>query len=219
MPARARRAGLTLVEVLVALFVMSLMTALSWRSVDAMLRGWAAGRLMGDELRAVQAGLGQWEADMDALVETGVVSALEFDGLALRMTRANRPRPGEGRLVVAWALRPGADGAPRWTRWQSPPLHTRAQLQQAWQQAALWAQGHGGAAAGATPVALAGAWSVLYFRGGAWSNALSSADRGPVTVVPLPDAVQLTLDLAPGHAVGGRLVKVWVRPDFAGRAA
>jgi hypothetical protein len=58
--------------------------------------------------------------------------------------RSSSAMPDEGALVVAWTRR-DVQGAGHWLRWQSPPVRTRADWQQAWQQAALWARNPGDA--------------------------------------------------------------------------
>ena len=70
--------GFTLIELLAAITIMSMLALLSWRSLDGMTRTQTLTQQRADELLRLQAALGQWGADLDAVVETGEVTALEF---------------------------------------------------------------------------------------------------------------------------------------------
>ena len=174
-PARLTR-GFTLVELLVALALMALMAALSWRGFNSMSLSRQQLSSYSEQLLTLQNGVAQWTADLDALEQQPGFSSLEWDGRALRLLRRNSRAPGEGLYVVAWAQGARAQGSV-WMRWQSEPLTSRAQLLAAWSQAALWAQNPGDAERKQevliTPLV---SWQIVFFRGGAWSNALSSAD-------------------------------------------
>ena len=129
-----------------------------------------------EQLLTLQNGVAQWTADLDALEQQPGFSSMEWDGRALRLLRRSSRTPGEGLYVVAWAQGARAQGSV-WMRWQSEPLTSRAQLLAAWSQAAFWAQNPGDAERKQevliTPLV---GWQVVFFRGGAWTNALSSAD-------------------------------------------
>ena len=66
-PSRGRR-GFTLVELLVALGILSVIAVLSWRGIDSMTRAQQLTQQHGDQVLALQAGLAQWRADLDALM-------------------------------------------------------------------------------------------------------------------------------------------------------
>ena len=136
--------GFTLVELLVAIGIMALMAGLSWRGIDGMTRTQARLQQRADQVLRLQAGLGQWTADLDALVQLPNTQALDWDGRALRITRRSTVSAGDGLLVVAWTRR-DVDGIGQWLRWQSAPLLTRAELQSAWTTAARCAQNPGDA--------------------------------------------------------------------------
>lgn len=225
---RQRMAGFTLVEVLVALFIMSLLALLSWRALDGMTR--AQDQVFGhsDQTLALQAGLAQWSADLDALQETGLYNAVDFDGRVLRITR-RAPANAQGQLqVVAWALLGGPQGL-MWQRWASAPLSTRGELRQAWQRAGDWTQASDPAASGAdgqsAAVAPASAWQLFYYRNNAWTNPLSSAQATGETVGAViaqsdqlqapPDGVRLMLTLA-GDGLQGPIVRDWIDPTVGG---
>ena len=125
-----RALGFTLVELLVALFVMALLAILSWRGLDGMTRAQAATEARADEVLTLQTGLAQWKSDLDALVQLPQMTALEWNGRVLRMTRRGTASPTDGVRVVAWTRRDG-----QWLRWQSPPLAMRGDVESAWLQA------------------------------------------------------------------------------------
>ena len=212
--------GFTLIEMRVAIGLLALMAALSWRGLDGMTRSQAQMRQYSDEVYALQAGLAQWGADLDALALQPNTPSLDWDGRALRILRRSNTDPGAGLNVVAWSRR-NVEGQGQWLRWQSPPLQTRGELQLAWQKAAQWAQ---------SPteddrqreVRSAGLdqWQIFYSRGDAWSNPLSSAgtavDAKPAVEAPTPDAIRLVLTLAPGQALTGSITRDWLRPTVGG---
>lgn len=237
-PARiARSSGFTLIEVLVALAIMAVMAGLAWRGIDAMARAQGQTKAHSDDVLALQTGLAQWQADLDAMMVWPVMPglapaqedtepdpngrAVDWDGRALRITR--RASSGDGLQVITWSRR-SQDGL--WLRWQSAAFTTQAAWQRAWQAGAQWAQGGSpdltpGATAAASSVAIAAlqGWRIYYYRGRTWSNPLSSAAQSAQQTRDLPDAIRLELDLAAGQALQGRLRLDWIRPDFSGRNA
>lgn len=215
--------GFTLIELLIAISLMALMALMSWRGIDGMVRVQEQTRARGDALLSLQVALGQWGADLDALLPLPHTTPLDWDGQALRLTRRSSAGPGEGALVVAWSVR-NVNGIDQWLRWQSAPVTTRAEWQRAWDQAAVWARSAGEAERRREVVLmpLAG-WQIFYYRGNAWSNPLSSSATGaPQTVgesgavaqarALVPDGIRLQLDLPPGLALAGQFTRDWVTP-------
>ncbi len=182
-PARRRAHGFTLIELLVAVGILALMAVLSWRGLDGMARTQSRLQERADAVLALQAGLAQWGADLDALLALPALPALDWDGRALRLTRrastagaatATTGLADEGLVVVAWSRRE-VDGGGQWLRWQSPALRTRGDVQAAWAQAAQWAQNPGDdLKAREVPVLPLAQWQIFYFRGDAWTNPLSA---------------------------------------------
>lgn len=215
-PAVAR--GFTLIELLVAISVMALMALLSWRGLDGISRTQLQLQQRGDQVQALQATLGQWGADLDALAEQPNQLSLDWDGRALRILRRSSAGMDDGLRVVAWARR-SIDGAGQWLRWQSPALRSRSDLELAWQQAQRWAQNPSDEdrLREVRTVAL-DAWQIFYYRGNSWSNPLSSAGSSAGAGVngQTPDGVRLVLKLTPGQALSGTLTRDWVRPVLGG---
>lgn len=213
--------GFTLIELLVALAVMALLATMGWQALGGMQQAMVVNRSHNDAVLTTEAGLNQWVADLDALVELPATSALEWDGRTLRLTR-NSMQPGEGAMVVAWTRAERAS-EPRWLRWQSPPVQTREGWQAAWAAASAWSQGatsqgrqSDAAAPGEVSVMALASWQVFFFRGGAWSNPLSSTGAQDASVIP--DGVRLVIELAPPHPLAGSLVRDWARSTLIGAA-
>jgi general secretion pathway protein J len=225
---RRSHLGFTLVELLVALFALSLLAMLSWRGIDGMARAREQTRARADEVQALQVGLAQWAADLDALAVVPQMSSMDWNGRVFRLLRVAPGDVSRGIVVVGWSRRVDA-GSSRWMRWQSPPALTRGQLDDAWRLADAWAQ-NSGTVTGSDEVAVTGLleWQVFYYRSDAWTNPLSSdstttrtttAPGAPPTTpraAVTPDGVRIVLDLAPGQAITGELTRDWVRPTLSG---
>jgi general secretion pathway protein J len=216
--------GFTLIELLVAIGVMALMAGLSWRGLDGMARTQTQLTQRADQVMTLQAGLSQWTADLDALVQLPNTAALDWDGRTLRITRRSTVASGDGLLVVAWARRT-INGSGQWLRWQSLPVTSKGALQSAWMSAAQWAQNPGDAEKQfEVSVAALDEWKVFYYRSDAWTNPLSSdgaasLPSGNKPAAPdfaLPDGVRLVLTLPASDAIGGTLTRDWVRVSLGG---
>ena len=193
---RARRrarcqAGFTLVEVLVALVLMAILAGFAWQGLDSVMSARDASRVVIDRSTRLATVLTQWEQDLQAVQESGVVPPLSFDGQTLRLTR----RVEGGLALVAWSVRGG-----QWQRWASAAMQRSTALQQTW-MASQQLQGH---EPGHLQLAdEASEWQLHFYRGNGWSNAQSSGD---LTAVPtsagpvagreeLPQAVRLMITL------------------------
>lgn len=224
-PHRRASSGFTLVELLVAISVMAMLSVMAWQALSGMARTDTLTRQRSDDMLAIHAGLGQWGADLDAMIETGEVAAIDFDGRILRLTRRDPLESFQnspGIEVVAWGMKDG-----RWSRWQQAGLRTRSDLNLAWQAAARWGERASAAdEARQTSIAPAQGWQVFYFRNDAWTHPLSSTGgsesgrppdgSGRVALPPPPDGVRLVLTLAPGLAISGELTRDWSRPTLGG---
>ncbi len=221
--------GFTLIEVLVALSLMALLALMSWRGLDAMLRVAQVTRVSSVRVAGLQLGLAQWVVDLDHVVETPDVNALDWDGHVLRMVRSSPVGSAEALLVVAWSLRSVA-GVQQWVRWQSAPLSQRNALLNAWQQAAAWAQTTGGmddANTGVGDLAVAvtplSSWQLAYYANGQWvpSDTLVGSGSGRLALQAnavvanlsdTPEGLRLLLTLPSGGALPGRLSSDWFNP-------
>ena len=207
---RAQR-GFTLIELLVALALMALMAGLSWRGLDGMVGAEKRLARHSDDLLTLQTGLAQWGADLDALAQQPNTPSVDWDGRALRLLRRGSQSAGEGLHVVAWAQRL-VGGTTYWLRWQSPALTTRAELLGAWTQAARWGQNPSDDDRRLeVRIAPLAGWQIFFYRGGAWTNPLSSADGSapadntapaPAGAAPGAGAEASVPGLAPGAGIG-----------------
>ncbi len=236
-PARRRWRGFTLIELLVALVIMSMLAVMSWRAIDSMNRAQTLTQQRADELLRMQAALGQWNADLNALIDTDELMPLEFDGKLLRLTRrdaAEGAGDSAGVRVVAWTRIARSAGGGQWARWQSGPITRRLELANAWQRAAEWSDAwqeptttdDAGAATPAADsrdsvviLAQIDAWQLFYHRGETWGNPLSSVGNeagGSATSEDdnIPNGVRLVLTLSPGTGISGPISSDWVRPTL-----
>ena len=222
LPMHRIQRGFTLVELLVALVVMALLALLSWRGLDGMTRVQSQTQSHTDGVLALQAGLAQWQTDLDAItLQANVpgVSGLNYDGSALRLTRRYAEDGGKGDSirVVAWSQR-AVENKTTWLRWQSEPLKTRAELQSAWQQALTWSK-EGNEADRKREVAVAAIekWQMLYYVNDAWVNALPIGALDATGTATVPDGIRLVLTLAQDQALVGNITRDWGRPTLGGR--
>lgn len=228
--------GFTLIEVMVAIALMAVMAAVSWRGIDGLLRAQAYTQRNATEQAVLQTSLMQWQTDLEQMSNILSLTPLDWDGKVLRITRANARLSAADAptvAVVAWSERL-LNGQKYWLRWQSTPIVNREQWRQAWSSAQLWSQGQGGSGQGQqTALMPITDWRLYYARDGRWSNPLSSAEtedppntpgsgsgtEAPQYTVPnaffaLPEAIRLELDLAPNQVFSGRITRDWLRPNY-----
>ena len=218
---RSRVRGFTLIELLVAIAILAVLAVVSWRGIDGMARAQEQLRERADAVLVLRSALAQWNSDLDAAAAINPTRPIDWNGRALRITRSSPAGEPSSLTVVAWTMRTGTDGFSRWTRWQSPPLLTRGDWQQAWQQAGSWARGGnstspqvGNAMQGGSEVALmpATGWQVLYFRNDLWTPAVPTEALNANETVP--NGIRLLLELPPGPALSGSVSLDWVRPNL-----
>lgn len=219
---RQHTTGFTLIELMVAISILAMIAVLSWRGLDGMMRAQQMTQARADQVLSVQAGLGQWRADLDGLIQQPGIAPLDWDGRVLRMTRRSLSAPADGMLVVGWSQRQ-VDGQNQWVRWQSPPLRTRGDVQSALVRVSAWARNPSDEEkAREIAVLPVSEWQIFYFRGNAWSSALSSEGSAAapantvVTDIAPPEGVRIVLNMPPNHPLGGLLTLDWNRPTLSG---
>ena len=209
----ARRAGFTLVEVLVAMVIMAIMSLIAWQGVDGIVRARDSNQERLEQTLRLETVIAQWEQDLASLQETTAVPALTCDGQSVRLTR----RAEGGMQVVAWSLRPDNTNS-MWQRWAGPPVTTTTALQEMWFRTQQFQGGEPGQLKALTGL---DQWQVYFFQGNAWANCQSTGNVAGTASAPgvgspmapggirqaLPSGVRLVLAFAPGSGLNGSLVR------------
>lgn len=182
-PVRRAQAGFTLIEVLVALLIMSVMALIGWRGIDSMVRSRDITQAASDRSLLLSKVIGQWEQDLQALHASPTLPdfGLKFDGASLRLTR----RSEGGVQLVVWSLRSGV-----WQRWAAPVSVRVADLQEAWLRSQ---QLQGSEPEQLRLLSDVPTWQLYFYRGG-WSNPQSTGDSQQ----QLPTGVRLVIELPEG---------------------
>jgi general secretion pathway protein J len=157
-------AGFTLIEVLVAMLILSVLATAAWKGMDAIGTAREVADTNLQQTLRVQSVMGQLEADLSQVIDTQVVRGLQFDGANLRLSR----RSPAGVQVVVWTVRED-----RLLRWSSPEATRVGDLQDHWRRSQQLQGREPG-----TLVALPGVaqWQVYCFRGGSLSNCQSTGN-------------------------------------------
>ncbi len=190
----ARCRGFTLVEVLVALLILSVLSIMAWQGIDGMSRARLGSQAQMESSLRLGTVIAQWEQDLAAIYDTGAVPALSFDGATLRLART-----AEGGVqIVAWSLR----GA-LLQRWTGSVTTRVGELQSSWMGSQQLLGNESGQLALLDGVK---EMRLQFFRGNSWSNAQSSGDLSPAPGTPataqrevLPSGVRLVLVLEQGE--------------------
>jgi len=125
-----RTAGFTLVEVLVALVILAILSAMAFRGIDAVVHAKEAALSATDRTLKLNTGMSQFEYDVSQIVNTNVLpQAVMFDGATLRVAR----RTPEGIQLVLWTLQDR-----RWQRWASGSFIHMSELTDAWMRTQQW---------------------------------------------------------------------------------
>ena len=219
--------GFTLIELLIAISILAVMTVASWRGIDGMVRAQEQARVYSEEVMIAQAALAQWNTDLNAIERIAATTPLEWNGQVMRITRRGSDINEQGLRVVSWAVR-NVQGRDYWVRWQSAPVRTVQQWEQAWEMAVHAVTNSAINTANTasntqqTVLMPVRGWQLLYFRGNSWSNPLSTSapdtqtDANNPTKVTLPDGIRLTLDLPAPGALSGTITTDWVSPLLGG---
>ena len=206
-PPRRAAHGFTLIEVLIALFILALMAGMAWQGVDMVMRSRTIAQGRMDDLLRLQSTLAQWDADLRESFDTQIVPGVAFDGATLRLTR----RQPEGVQVVAWTLR-----GQTLQRWAAAPVRDIDRLQDTWLRSY---QLLGNEPESLTLLQTVSGWQVFFFfaSSNAWSNAQSSADQATgtpaATGLPaaardaMPEGVRVIFSFAPGGIAAGPITR------------
>ena len=226
-PRTQHQTGFTLIELLIAISILAVMTVASWRGIDGMVRAQEQARVYSEEVMIAQAALAQWNTDLNAIERIAATTPLEWNGQVMRITRRGSDINEQGLRVVSWAVR-NVQGRDYWVRWQSAPVRTVQQWEQAWEMAVHAVTNSAINTANTdsntqqTVLMPVRGWQLLYFRGNSWSNPLSTSapdtmeDGNNPTKVTLPDGIRLTLDLPAPGALSGTISTDWVSPLLGG---
>lgn len=201
LPRRCR--GFTLVEVLVALLIMSLLAVMAWQGVSGMINARDSSQQRLEATLRLNTALAQWQQDLLSIQETPVAPPLRFDGASLVLTR----RTPAGLQLVVWSLRSG-----RRLRWAGPSTTLSSELQEAWLRSR---QMQGGEAGQVTVLEGLSQWQVYFYRNNAWSNAQSTGDFTPPAADAgggaarqvLPSGVRLVLTFGEGSGHVGTVTR------------
>lgn len=203
-PSRPRAAhGFTLIEVLVALVILSVMAAAAFKGMDSISRAREISESKLKRTLRLQSVMTQWDADMANVMDVPTVSGgnvqgprtFLFNGSYLRFAR----QTPTGVQVIAWSLRND-----RWERWASPSVMTVGDLDTQWAAAA---QLKGNEPGTLTMIKGVEQWQLYYCTSNptagtaqpcTWANAQSTASSNALPVV-----VQSTLTLGPRSGFEG----------------
>lgn len=221
--------GFTLIEMLVAIAIMAVMAGLSWRGLDAMATSKTHNDAYRQQVLALQAGLAQWGADWDAMMQPSLQTPLEATATSLRFVR-QAPAQGPvdaGLVVVAYAQQPTDSQASTstWVRWQSQPVTQHAGLANAWKQSTTWLESMSQAPTphddspdrdGGKSVTLAtiNNWKTQFFVNNQWQD--TPPPTSFVSAIAPFDAVRLHLELTHGQALTGLITRDWIVPSAGG---
>ena len=210
---RARQAGFTLVELLVALAILALMALMSWQGLQALLRSQAQLGARSENLARLQVAMAQWTLDLQQALATPYLNAIAWDGQQLRIVR--RSTTEEALVVVAWGTG-RKDGVLHWWRWQSPPVREHAALLQAWRDAPSRLGEDaptGGSGAGGVALVPIEAWQLQFHLGAGWGPPPALApNAAELQRFDPPEGVRLQLQLPATGGLGGRLQLDWANP-------
>lgn len=208
---RLLNAGFTLVEVLVAMFIMAILAVMAWQGVDGIVNARSASQGRIEQLLKLNTVLAQFQQDLESLQDSGTLPQPmpSFDGISMRLTR----RTENGLQLVVWSLRGGT-----WLRWAGNPVTTTKALQDQWMSSQQFIGSESGQLRTVTGIT---EWQAYCFRDNAWSNCQSSAGNdtsgtaatpaaaaasAPTTTDPLK-ALRVVLSFGEGSGFTGSITR------------
>ena len=203
-----RAAGFTLVEVLVALVIMAILSAMAFRGIDAVMHAKDNALAATDRTLKLNTGMSQFEYDVSQIVNTNVLpQAIMFDGATLRVAR----RTPQGIQLVLWTLQDR-----RWQRWASGSFTRVSELTDAWMRTQQWDAISGNAVTVLDNVDSFQVYlcnpAAINTNGCSWNNVQSAqgvqgAASGATAVQP--NAIRISLKLAEGDLTRERELPRW----------
>lgn len=162
--------GFTLLEMLVAIALMSLLSVMAYTGVSAMI---SARTVIGgstDKTIAMQAAFTQWSQDWDAAAGLLMRPGVQFSGNAIRMVRKKSNELGQ---VVAWRTTPSGLERLAW-----PPSSQPDTLRRQWEATWQWIQRSSSEStfSDSGDTAVVNRWTMLqgmkiyYYMENAWGN-------------------------------------------------
>ena len=221
--------GFTLIEVMVALAIMGVVTAMAWQGISAIMQAQQYSRSRSSDVAVMQTMLAQWQNDLDHIeLNPGAsyasdVPPLQYENEVLRLVRWDDGRADRTLRVVAWAKRLDEGDADRKTgagmllRWQSPPIASEQDLQLAWTNALAWAEGSESTALRATELVILPVteWELRPFSQGQWAEEAKTivASGGSLRL----QGLRLVFTPQAGSVfAGGSITRDWLRPSAPG---
>lgn len=183
--------GFTLVEVLVAMFIMAILAVMAWQGVDGIVNARSASQGKIEQLLKLNTVLAQFQQDLESMQDSGALPQPmpAFDGISLRLTR----RTEKGLQLVVWSLRGGT-----WLRWAGSPVTSTRTLQDQWMTSQQFIGNESGQLRTITGIS---EWQAYCFRDNAWSNCQSSAGSNTVGAAPPAGAASAPLSTDPLKAL------------------
>ena len=207
-----RMSGFTLIEVLVALLIMAILSAMAFRGIEAVVRAKDVAQASTDRTLKLNTGMSQFEYDVSQIVNSKVLPhAIMFDGATLRVAR----RTPDGIQLVLWTLQDR-----RWQRWASGSFTHMSELTDAWMKSQQWDSLSANAV---TVLDNVDSFQVylcnpanLATTGCSWNNvqstqgaqAAGTPGAPPVTAVQ-PNAIRISLKVADGELTRERELPRW----------
>jgi general secretion pathway protein J len=183
--------GFTLIEVLVAMFIMAILAVMAWQGVDGIVNARTASQGRIEQLLKLNTVLAQFQQDLESMQDSGALPQPmpSFDGISMRLTR----RTEKGLQLVVWSLRGGT-----WLRWEGTPVTTTQALQDQWMNSQQFIGNESGQLRTITGIT---EWQSYCFRDNAWSNCQSSAGTNTVGATPPPGAASAPVSADPLKAL------------------
>ena len=210
---KQRSHGFTLIEVMIALAIMTVLSIMAWQGISAMLQAQKFSKERSAQVAVMQTALAQWGSDLDhvsyGVDYLGDIPAIRYDGSSLFIVRYDAMRGDRALIVVAWTKR--ADDANA----DPKAITTSTDLRAAYTQAQAWASAGAdtelrGAELNIMPIAR---WEVQSYQDGGWASDTtipsSNGKNGD-------DALRLILQPAEGGLFAGEITRDWLRPTLAG---